>query len=254
MEPSPQASMKTVRFWEAINASVWPAFDQVLYDGWLLRFTPGYSRNSSSAWPLYEGELPLDEKITFCEAQYTQRGLTPGFRLSEIPGHEAIEEALLERGYGRANPNLVLVRPSIEADAGDIQLLERDEWLETAYRIHPADDPDMMAWNRRFLEKISLPSRYAVVIHEGKAAGYGRSVLLGEIVNIEHLWTVPGLRGQGLGSQLVWGLLQRGQEDGAKSATLTVNQPNRGAQRFYERLGFETRYAYRYLVPAGEAD
>jgi ribosomal protein S18 acetylase RimI-like enzyme len=246
--------MKSTRFWEAVNASVWPAFDQVLYDGWLLRFTHGYSRNSSSVWPLYAGELPMEAKIAFCEAQYEARGLTPGFRLSEIPGHGAIEEALLERGYARDNPNLVMVRSSTESEVVDIQLLERDEWLETAFCIHPVDDPDLVDWERKLLAKISLPSCYAIVTHEGKAAGYGRTVLLGEIVNIESLWTMPGLRGRGLGSQLVRGLLQRGREDGAKSAYLTVNQPNTEAQRFYARLGFETRYTYRYLVPADEVD
>lgn len=254
MENVRKNSMRTVRFWEEVNANVWPAFDHLLFDGWLLRFTSGYSRNSNSVWPLYEGLLPLESKIKFCEAQYSGRGLSPGFRLSEIPGHTAIEEKLIELGYANANPNLVMIRPIAEAPEGRISELPLETWLETSYQIHPTDDPHIIEWERLFLMKISLPSRFAVVKYQGRACGYGRSVLFGNILNLEKLWMLPELRDQGLGTQLIQGLLGHGCADGADIAYLTVNQSNTDAQQLYTRLGFETRYTYRYLVPRAEAD
>ncbi|WP_420632426.1 GNAT family N-acetyltransferase [Candidatus Leptofilum sp.] len=74
------------------------------------------------------------------------------------------------------------------------------------------------------------------------------------MLNIENLWAHPERRKQGLGTQLIQGLLQKGYEDGAKMAYLTVNQSNEDAQRLYARLGFEVKYSYRYLVPGSEAD
>ena len=43
--------------------------------------------------------------------------------------------------------------------------------------------------------------------------------------------------------------MQLGRENGAQAAIISVNEPNSGARRLYERLGFVTRYRYRYLIP-----
>lgn len=241
--------MKAVRFWEEICANVWPTFEHLLFDGWLLRFTRGCSRNNNSVWPLYNGKLPFEHKIRICEQQGSARGLNCGFRLSEIPGHEAIEAKLTEQGYVIDNPNLVMIRSSGDSPEVKITELALDEWLKTIYCIHPVDDPYIRDWERQVLMKLALSSRFAVVTRQGKACGYGRSVLHSNILNIENLWTLPELRNQGLGMQLIQGLLQLGFEDDAEIAYLTVNQSNTGAQRLYARLGFENGYVYRYMVP-----
>lgn len=240
--------VNTVRVWEETNANIWPAFEYLHFDGWILRITNGYSRNSNSVWPLYDGNLPIEQKIRFCEQQYAARGMSCGFRLSDIPGHTAIEKKLVELGYARDNPNLVMVQSPLKSQGGEIAELALEDWLETIYSIHPFDDIKMREWERQFLMKISLLSRYAIVKGKGKAHGYGRSVLQGNILNIEKLWIQPEHRNQGLGTQLIQGLLRRGLEDGAEAAYLTVNQSNKDAQRLYGRLGFEVKYAYRYLV------
>jgi ribosomal protein S18 acetylase RimI-like enzyme len=147
-----------------------------------------------------------------------------------------------------------MIQSSIKPQDGDITELGLDEWLETIYFVHPADDPKMKEWERQFLMKISLPSRYAIVMKQGNACGYGRSVLQGNILNIEKVWIHPDQRSQGFGTQVIQGLLQKGCEDGAEIAYLTVNQSNKDAQRLYSRLGFEGRYSYRYWVPKSEAD
>ena len=241
--------MTAVRLWEETNANVWPSFEHMLYDGWLLRFTRGYSRNNNCVWPLYEGDMPLDLKITFCEGQYAARGLNCGFRLSELPGHGAIEERLTECGYVIDNPNLVMIRASMDTPGANITELGLDEWLETIYRLNPVDDPEMSNWERQVLKRIALPSRFAVVVRNGKACAYGRSARQGNILIIEDLWTLPELRSQGLGTQLIQGLLGLGLKDGTTTAYLTVNESNAGARRLYERLGFVDRYLYRYLIP-----
>jgi N-acetylglutamate synthase len=249
-----ESVVKTVRFWEETNAIIWPAFEYLHFDGWLLRITRGYSRNSNSVWPLDDGNLPMEKKIEFCEQQYSARGMSCGFRLSDIPSHAAIEKKLIERGYARANPNFVMIQSPIRTQGGDITEFALDKWLDTIYRIDPVDDPKMKEWERQFLMKISLPSRLAIVTKEERVSGYGRSVLQGNILNIENLWIRPDLRNQGLGTQLIGGLLRMGHEDGAEIAYLTVNQSNENAQRLYSRLGFKKRYSYRYLVPRSEAD
>jgi GNAT superfamily N-acetyltransferase len=245
--------MKSNRFWEELGSNIMPSFAHILYDGWLLRFTHGYARNNNCVWPLYEGSMSLADKVTFCEEQYAARGSTCGFRLAGLPEHEAIEALLIARGYGRANPNLVMTRDSVAGPNAAITELAMDEWLETIYRIRPGD-PNIKAWERQVYQRLALPSRYVVVKRGDGVCGYGRSVRQGNVLNVIDLWILPDFRSQGLGTQLVHGLLQLGQADGATTACLSVNEDNDGARRLYERLGFVNRYLYWYMVPAEEAD
>lgn len=241
-------SQSEVRLLEEAYANNLPAFENVLYDGWLLRFTHGYSSNNNSVWPLYSGTMPLEPKITFCEHLYAERGLRCGFRLSALPGHKEMEEVLIERGYMLSNPNWVMVCNTTVAPDTNLTLLALDDWLETKYRINPVDDPGIIEWERQVLGQISLPSRFAIVMRDGIECAYGRSIQQGKLLNIENLWTLPTLRRQGIGIQLIQGLLQLGKESGADTAYLAVNKPNVDARRLYERLGFTNRYLYRYLL------
>ena len=241
--------VKPIRLLEEKYANIMPPFEHILYDGWLLRFTRGYATNNNSVWPLYEGDLPLESKIAFCEAQYAARGSSCGFRLSGLPGHKAIEALLTERGYISDNPNLVMARASVDAPEASITELIMDEWLEIAFRINPVDDPHIGDWKRQVLARLALPGRYAAVMRDGEAYAYGRSVRQGDLLCIEDLWTLPEFRSQGLGTQLIHGLLRLGLQDGAETACLAVNESNTGARRLYERLGFVDRYLYYYVIP-----
>lgn len=242
--------MSEVRLLEEVVANINSATESFLYDGWLIRFTPGgYSKSHNSVWPLYAGVLPIEAKIDFCEQMYRERNHSCAFRLSTLPGHERIEGALAARGYVEDNPNLVTVRSSTLAPAGDVTVLSLDDWLETAFRIDPVDDPNLKEWMRQVWERQSLPTWFTVVLRDGDACAYGYSIQHGDQLYIRELWVAPAMRGQGVGTQLIHGLMQLGRENGAQVTIISVNEPNAGARRLYERLGFITRYRYRYLIP-----
>ena len=59
----------------------------------------------------------------------------------------------------------------------------------------------------------------------------------------------PAHRRQGLGLAVVGALLEWGAERGATTAYLQVIGDNHPAIAMYERLGFATHHAYRYLAP-----
>ncbi len=71
----------------ALNA--WPAPRQMVYDGWLLRFTGGPSKRVNSTNVLYPSRLPLPEKIKYCEAVYAQAELPPLFRFLRHSAHRS---------------------------------------------------------------------------------------------------------------------------------------------------------------------
>lgn len=239
---------RSIRFFEELSANSWPAFDHFLYDGWLVRLTQGFSLHNNSVWPLYVGERPLAEKVAFCEREYQSRNLMPCFRLAGLPGHGEIEPFLAGRGYSIEHPNIVMAGRLPSGKAADVEALPLAEWHEVIYAIHPADNPDIKPWERSVLEKLVLPVRYVLVYHNGVPAGYGRTVRQGRYLQLDDLWVKPELRGLGLGSRLIQGMMAQGAAEGAEFGWIPVNEDNEGARRLYSRLGFSPVYSYRYAL------
>tara|TARA_B100000809_G_scaffold94341_1_gene93008 strand:- start:52836 stop:53192 length:357 start_codon:yes stop_codon:yes gene_type:complete len=56
------SSSQLIRRFEEANLNTRPAFQQVLLDFWLLRFSGSYSKRGNSIVPVYRGTQPLLEK------------------------------------------------------------------------------------------------------------------------------------------------------------------------------------------------
>ncbi|MFN2156932.1 MAG: hypothetical protein ACK2UX_16980, partial [Anaerolineae bacterium] len=42
---------------EAASLDAWPALEQIAYDGWILRFSDGYTKRANSVNSMYEAKL-----------------------------------------------------------------------------------------------------------------------------------------------------------------------------------------------------
>jgi N-acetylglutamate synthase len=239
----------TCRLLEEAIANMLPASQSTLYDGWQLRMTPGTSRNPNSVWPLYSGRASIESKIDFCERQYRDQGLSCSFRLSEGDDHEAIQDRLTHRGYTVHNPNRVLVTATFPTDAVDIVDVTLDEWLRTALELDSDLNEEAIRLKQGPLARISLPTWYGLIAHDGMPCSYGRAIQQDNLFQLAELWTSPRVRGKGHGTRLIQGLMRIGNQAGARTAFLPVSESNEGAWRLYDRLGFKSVYGYRYLIP-----
>lgn len=232
-------------------ANMLPPDDSLLYDGWLLRFNTGTSRNPNSVWPLYAGADPVEAKIVFCEKQYADRGLVCHFRLSDDEACAEIEDVLAQRGYAVDNPNHLLTMDTFPAVEPPITEVDLEGWLSMLNDVDPAQDNDVITMKRGPLERITLPTWYGLVDHDGAPSSYGRAVQQDDLYQLAELWTTPTLRSQGLGTRLIQGLLHLGKRAGARTPFLPVAESNPGARRLYERLGFSRVYGFKYMSPKG---
>lgn len=64
---------------EKVSLNSWPALQQILFDGWVLRFSEGYTKRANSVNPLFASSLDVEVKIDTCERLYAERGLPPSF-------------------------------------------------------------------------------------------------------------------------------------------------------------------------------
>jgi hypothetical protein len=95
---------------EELALTTWPALQQWLYDGWVVRFTDRHTRRANSVNPLYPSHQEPAAKIAQCEQWYAARNLPAVFRLNRHTAPSAIDRLLDARGYRLVDPSLTLHR------------------------------------------------------------------------------------------------------------------------------------------------
>jgi GNAT superfamily N-acetyltransferase len=242
---------------EEVSLNAWPATEQMLYDGWVLRFAGGYTKRANSVTPLYPGTLDIGAKVAACEAIYAARGLPPIFRLPTMTAPQ-VDETLARRGYRLLDPTLVLARPlaSDQADAADgappsgaaLREAPPDDWLALYSRL--SDAPlTRQALHGEILARIGTPRLMAAWHIDGRPVACALGVLEGDCFGLFDLVTAPDERRKGYAMALVRAMLDWACHRGARYAYLQVVRDNAPARALYERLGYRELYAYHYRVP-----
>ena len=237
---------------EEAGLNSWPALQQLLFDGWLVRFAQGYTKRANSVTPLYPPLRSAEEKLAWCERMYQERQLPPVFRLlSFVEESQRLDYLLAQRGYVLLDRTLVwslqlLAEPAAQPT---LQALALDDWLPI-YAGWSTRLSDLQHVHREMLASISSPTIYAALYQQGVCVACGLGVLEHDVCGLFDIVTDPERRRQGHGTQLVRGLLAWGRQHGARSAYLQVVDTNLAAQQLYAKLGFQECYHYWYRVQA----
>ena len=173
-------SLETIKTVEDLSLNAWPSHQMQVYDGWILRFSYFYTHRTNCVETIGPAQLPLPEKVAYCEEVYEKWRTPCVFKISPLTT-PALELYLAERGYEEQHrvDNMVLdlasfgdaplpdpALPLITGDRVD------DEWLEGLFELKDVTNAD----HRRV-----VPSMYAaipkdeitvkVLDHEGHIAG-----------------------------------------------------------------------------------
>jgi ribosomal protein S18 acetylase RimI-like enzyme len=244
--------MSTIRLLEELSLNAMPALQTRHYDGWELRFSNGYPRRANSIQVLYPSLMLLEEKITFCEAQYDARGLKTVFKMM-LAATDGLEAALRARGYIEDAVTSVQTLDLAGFDAeinGSVEVVVEsqisDAWYEDFARLNEKD-PIRAATTRLLLERVAVECVFMRLRLNGETVALGRGVLDLGWIGFYEIATDERYRQQGLGSQLMLNILHWGKQKGAHSAYLQVMVTNPPALRLYEKLGFQEQYRYGYL-------
>lgn len=236
----------------ALNA--WPALQQVLYDGWIIRYADGYTRRANSVMPFLGGRLSPQCKVARCEETYSAWDLPTVFKMPPWSGADGLDRLLEDRGYVRqalTSVQTCRLEGAKPATASDLRFSAEAEgaWL-AAYQEITGADPAEMVKMRRILKGIVPESCYALCYEGGRAVACGRSVCEDGVVGLYGIATDPARRRRGHAARLIEGLLERAARHGAQSGYLQVAADNAPALNLYARLGFSETYRYWYRVKA----
>jgi hypothetical protein len=87
MSEMSEQNLTLIRTLEELSLNALPCLQQILDDGWVLRFAEGYTERANSVTPLYLGTENLTEnlteKIKRCETVYRSWNLRSIFRLTD---------------------------------------------------------------------------------------------------------------------------------------------------------------------------
>jgi ribosomal protein S18 acetylase RimI-like enzyme len=238
---------------EEVALNAWPALQQILVDGWVLRFANGYTKRANSINPLYAANEDVSAKIARCEQLYAERNRPPIFRLTSCLAPPELDAALAARGYRHVDPSLVLTldlrRHTFPTGALELRDEGIDGWMQQFEQIngHPAGQRDT---HLAMLQAIPATRLLALGTAGSAVVGCGLGVLDHEYFGLFDLVIAPGRRNQGYGTQLVAAMLSWAQQRGTAYAYLQVMSANAPARRLYGKLGFEEAYQYWYRAPA----
>lgn len=238
---------------EELSLNALPCLQQILYDGWVLRFAEGYTKRANSVTPLYPSSQDAITKIQRCEQIYRKFKLQPIFRLTNTPQVQALDQILAQQEYIKRDSVTVMVREITDTGIELNQLFPTiaydisEEWLD--HYVHAVNLP-IQHWNTlsTMLEIIPNPTCYAWLKDRHRFCSCGLGVLENNYLGLFFIVTALKQRGKGYAQQLICAMLDWGKHNGATQAYIQVETKNQSAINLYRKLGFEECYQYSYRL------
>jgi ribosomal protein S18 acetylase RimI-like enzyme len=230
--------------------NAWPALRQVLFGGWVLRFSEGLTRRANSVNPLRGPRETDDGLIAACEALYQRRQLPTIFRLPSIIDPD-LDERLDALGYGRESESRVRYGDltAIErASDASVQLLPRPtrEWFAAmaALQNHIAEQRRTY---RRIVGSIAIRAAFAALSIDGQFVALAYGAVHDRLLCYESVITDPRRQRRGYARRVVASLADWAKGEGAEGACLEVEARNIDALALYDAVGLKTElYRYHY--------
>ena len=207
---------------------------QLFYDGWVLRVSPGKAKRARSVNAHFGSTLPLSGKIAYCERVYAERGLPMLFRMTPFSEPAELASALAVRGYEMYDETLVqlmrIVRPPEIPLPPDVVLTAPPvaTFVDAVGELQQTPPGQREAHLER-LANTPLATRAILAMNGDRAVGCGQIALEDGVAGIFSVGTATELRGRGIASAIVGGLLAWAWEHGATHAYLQVDAENHRA-------------------------
>jgi GNAT superfamily N-acetyltransferase len=142
------------------------------------------------------------------------------------------------------------IREARREEVGAIVRLLADDQLGSGREV--VADPPLPAYLEAF-DKVAADPRNLLAVAEDEAGRVVGTLQLtfipglsnqgAELALIEAVRVDSGLRGQGLGAQMIAWAMDEARRRGCRNVELFTHNSRIDAQRFYERLGFEKSHA-----------
>lgn len=236
-QPGPEALF-------AAMEATWPAAETRAEGPWTLRRGDGGGKRVSAATARAPEAM---QEIPQAAAAMHAMGQTALFMLR--PDETALDAALAAAGYDIVDP--------VTLHAGPVTLLtDTPVKRMTAFTIWPplAIMRDLWAAGGigparlAVMDRAAGPKTAILARHTDQPAGVAFAACHGDLVMVHAIETVPALRRQGVGGNMLRLAAHWGAARGARHLALAVTDANRPANALYASLGLSAVGHYRYRM------
>ncbi len=243
---------RQIRMYEELSINAHPSLKTNFHDGWMLRFSNGYTNRANSVNMLYSSELPIVGKIEECENRYKSSHLPCVFKVVEQLTDASLDEILESRGYKVVTPTISmsmnLTDKAYEQTNAIILDAPSEEWFDTYIRLEKMSDETKIVTMKEMIHSIVNKSLYCLIKEEDRNVACASAVIENGYMALLNVIVDEQYRGKGYGRQLCLALLEGAKKVGAHTAYLQVVDANQVAVNLYTSLGYRKDYSYYYRV------
>lgn len=241
-----------ITFYEELQSNAFPALQNVMYDGWSVRFGGGFTYRVNCANAMYPESLPAREKAEYVEKLYRESGLSMSiFKLHEGMDKQQLEDCgrvLDEMGYQTERDGNIFVcdlkdYPRSVRTEVTVESVMTDEWLDGFLTMNGTADEQRPAASA-MLKNIHYPIAAASIVENGKMVACGLGVIERGHVGLYDIYVDASCRRRGLGGDICTAIMNYGKKQGCDTAYLQVLSDNHGARALYRQLGYTETYEY----------
>ncbi len=260
-----------IRKIEELSLNAWPSHKIEFYDGWVIRFSHNYTHRTNSVEQVGVSQLPLDEKITYCESIYRNFRTPAIFKINPLIS-PSFDRMLEERGYDVQHTTEVMTAraqslclapvlsqqdefygrnsglPSCvfypEHIAVQLRDTITDEWINALFRLNGTTNPILRRVVPSMFKAIPKETIVASIEIDGRMVASGLGILDREYIGLYAIYVEPSCRQKHYARAVCSTILREAVRKGATRAYLQVVKGNAPAKRLYTSLGFTDYYTY----------
>ncbi|MBF0450738.1 MAG: GNAT family N-acetyltransferase [Candidatus Magnetomorum sp.] len=220
---------------------MWPARQQVMFDGWIIRFLYPYAYRFNCIYPLEKGQMDIHKKISKCEQLYLKHGYEFVFQI--LPQSFKLDHILQKSGYEKCKKtswmsiSLKQFHHISEETSTHCFIQPSNEWLASRRQIAGYTEKEARIY--KVFHHAITQKKYPFVLqmdHVPVACGLG--IQVGSYLGIFDVRTKVEFQRQGYARSLVQAIISHAQKKGVSHVQLHVDIPNTAAINLYQQLGF----------------
>ena len=237
---------------EERSMNAWPSLQTLLYDGWVIRFSGGYTRRANSICPIYPFVLDIEEKINYCEELYTSKHLPVVYKLTNNCYPIDLDQVLEKKGYIKISETAIRIAQITDDPAytGLRELkIEKEfssEWISTLVACSGMSNTERIEVMKSMLSNIAGHKVCVRIKLKDEPIACGFGVIEDGYIGIYDIVVNPAYRGRGYGRAIMKSLLKEALNQNIDKAYLQVVVGNTIAEKLYDSLGFQEIYRYWY--------
>lgn len=240
-----------IRDIELMLMRTWPAIEERIYDGWVLRFSKGYTKRSNCINPLYESYFELEEKFEYCKKIYEEKGLPIIYKIIDTEVSIVVDEFLKNKGL--AQKDMVTVKEinltNVDYSPKNINISWgfNEKWYDFYVKENKLNTEEKIIL-KNLLIKNDKNNVYVYKVENSEIIAVAMGSVEKNKIGIFNVYVKDTHRKKGYATEILEGLLVEARKINVEKAYLQVMETNEKAVKLYKKMGFVPKYRtwYRY--------